>query len=266
MPRQARQQSNSMIYHVMLRGNEQKNIFLDDSDKIRFLDTLSRMKENGEYAVLAYCLMNNHVHLLVKEGTDSLQRSLKRISVSYVYYFNKKYKRIGHLFQDRYKSEAVENDPYIMAAVRYIHNNPVKAGITNIVEDYRWSSFRSYVDPEHKESSLVDSNFILSLFSDNKSVAVNLFKEFSADCDSDTFIDCKDEAGKLSPNKTPTEDIMASIDKLLNTKGYNRKSLRECKNKLLRNNLLREIKGMVDISIRDLSKVLGISKDIIFRA
>jgi len=125
----------------MLRGINRTEIFFDDEDRNRFIDTLQRMKEKGEYEIYAYCLMDNHVHLLIKEKREPINRAMKRIGVSYAYYFNKKYRRVGHLFQDRYRSEAVEKETYLLAAVRYIHNNPVIAGLVKRAGDYPWSSY-----------------------------------------------------------------------------------------------------------------------------
>ena len=90
MPRQARTKGNNGIYHAMVRGINKRDIFLDDSDRIKFIDTLRRMNTEGEYILYGYCLMDNHVHLLIKEAADPLHRTMKRIGVSYSYYFNKK--------------------------------------------------------------------------------------------------------------------------------------------------------------------------------
>ncbi len=103
MPRVGRELSKNGIYHVMLRRNEGREIFMDDEDRKRFIDTLYEKSKENEFLVLAYCLMDNHLHLLVREGDDLINRAMKRIGVSYVYYFNKKYRRSGHLFQDRFK-------------------------------------------------------------------------------------------------------------------------------------------------------------------
>jgi REP element-mobilizing transposase RayT len=85
--------------------------------------------------------MDNHVHLLINEGDDEIGKIMKRINISYSYYFNKKYGRIGHLFQDRFKSEGIDSDAYLLSVVRYIHNNPVKAGLVKNIEEYKWSSY-----------------------------------------------------------------------------------------------------------------------------
>ncbi len=131
MPRQQRSKSKSGYYHIMIRGNERKNIFLDEQDKSRFVEILNDKKKSVSFYLQAFCLMDNHVHLMISEGVDDIARVMKRITVSYVYYFNKKYKRIGHLFQDRFRSEVVEDDNYVLSLARYIHQNPVKAGIVN---------------------------------------------------------------------------------------------------------------------------------------
>lgn len=104
--------------------------------------------------------MDNHAHLLVNEGEDEISRIIKRIGTSYVYYFNKKYGRVGHLFQDRFKSEAIEDDSYLLAVVRYIHNNPVKAGIVKNASSYRWSSFNAYIE-EGIPQNFIDRDLVL---------------------------------------------------------------------------------------------------------
>ena len=139
MPRQARKKSESGIYHVILRGVNRQDIFYADSDKSRFVSTLSRFSKETGVEFIAYCLMSNHVHLLIRSGeqTDLL---IKKIASSYVYYFNRKYRRVGHLFQDRFRSEAVDTDAYLLTVTRYILLNPQKAGIS-VPENYPWSSW-----------------------------------------------------------------------------------------------------------------------------
>lgn len=107
VPRQARRKSESGIYHIILRGINQQQIFEDEEDSYRFLETLSKYKEQCGYEIYAYCLMGNHIHILLKEGKENLTLVLKRIAGSYVYWYNWKYRRSGHLFQDRFKSEPV---------------------------------------------------------------------------------------------------------------------------------------------------------------
>ena len=157
MPRQARKLSASGLYHVVVRGVSHQILFEEREDYVHYLDTLSRLKASEPFEILAYCLMDNHVHLLLQK-TDSLDRLMKRLTCSYAYYYNEKYERSGHLFQDRYRSEPIEDDPYLLAVVRYIHNNPPKAGIAKR-EDYPWSSWHEYVGTP----SLVNTSVILEM-------------------------------------------------------------------------------------------------------
>ena len=157
MPRGARVLSKSGYYHVVNRGVGRQILFEDEEDYLRFLDTMRRYLKEEPFELIAYCLMENHFHLLLHTG-DKLERIMKRLSCSYAYYFNEKYEREGHLFQDRFRSEPITDDSYLLAAVRYIHNNPVKAGICSR-EEYPWSSWHEYTD----RPDLVSTEIVLSI-------------------------------------------------------------------------------------------------------
>ena len=141
MSRNARKKSEIGIYHVMLRGIDKMNIFLCDSDYYIFLNHIKMAKERSNFLLLAYCLMTNHVHLLIKEGNEDLGDIIRRIAVGYAQYFNNKNGRIGHLFQNRFRSEPVNDERYLLVLLRYIHQNPVKAGIVKSIHEYKWSSY-----------------------------------------------------------------------------------------------------------------------------
>lgn len=154
MPRQTRKKSGTGIYHVMLRGINRQDIFEEEEDYLHFLRSMDGVidckDERGEAIpslghFYAYCLMPNHVHLLIQERTATIGEIVKRIAVSYAYYFNKKYFRNGHLFQDRFKSEPVDDMAYFKTLIRYIHQNPVHAGICRFENDYKWSSWHEYM-------------------------------------------------------------------------------------------------------------------------
>ena len=145
--------SGSGIYHVMMRGVNKQRIFERDGDYKLFLNRLwglvDPVDDNGMHVpalchVYAYCLMPNHVHLLLRERSESVSQCVKRLSVSYAQYYNNRYERVGHLFQGRFRSEPVGDMAYFVTLLRYIHQNPVKAGICSRVEDYRWSSWSEY--------------------------------------------------------------------------------------------------------------------------
>ena len=142
MPRAARKKSATGIYHVLVRGINQQRIFEYEDDFASYLRILERVKRDSPFVLYAYCLMDNHVHLLVGERNAPLSRVVQRIGVSYAYRFNQKHDRSGHLFQDRFKSQPVEDDAYFVTVLRYIHANPVKAGLCRSAEQYRWSSCR----------------------------------------------------------------------------------------------------------------------------
>ncbi|WP_371367633.1 hypothetical protein SRRS_14980 [Sporomusa rhizae] len=174
MPRTARKKSKNGIYHIMLRGINRQTIFEDDEDRIKFIDTLTHYKQKCGFNIFAYCLMDNHVHLILKENNEPIEKLMKRIGVSYVYWYNLKYKRIGHLFQDRYKSQVIEDDSYLLSVIRYIHQNPIKANITTAMGEYPWSSYVEYVG----HSSITDINFVLEIFSPSPEKARELFVEY----------------------------------------------------------------------------------------
>ena len=165
MPRRARKLSSTGIYHVMLRGINQQDIFEDEDDYLLFLAIIRECKDISKFELYAYCLMTNHVHLLLKTGEEPLELIFKRIGSRYVYWYNLKYQRIGHLFQDRYKSEAVEDDAYFLTVLRYIMQNPMKAGMETAPGNYQWSSYRSYLgEADH----LTDTGFAEGMFQCNK--------------------------------------------------------------------------------------------------
>jgi len=145
MARKAREKSEQNIYHVMLRGINRQQIFLDEEDNRHFLKVLWQCREVSGFTLMAYCLMGNHVHLLLQAGREPLEQVMKRIGTRYAMWYNSKYERIGHLFQDRYKSEAVKDDAYFVTVLRYILNNPVKAGLCVKATDYPLSSARDYM-------------------------------------------------------------------------------------------------------------------------
>ncbi len=160
MSRQARTVSKTGIYHVMVRGNNKQKIFLSDDDRRYFLRILIDCKEVTGCIIYAYCLMPNHVHFLLRPGEKPLDTIFRKIGTRYAGWFNHKYDRVGHLFQDRFKSENVEDERYFLTVLRYIMQNPVKAGMTTHPRNYRWSSFLDY---ENGSDCLVDIQYALSI-------------------------------------------------------------------------------------------------------
>ncbi len=132
------------MYHVIARGNERRAIFRDDRDREEYLSRLARSRERFGIKLLAYCLMDNHLHLAVERGPVALSRVMHSLHGAYTQWFNVRHGRVGHLFQGRYKALLVEKDRYLLALVRYIHENPVKARLVARPQEYLWSSDRHY--------------------------------------------------------------------------------------------------------------------------
>lgn len=137
--------SSTNIYHVVLRGVNKQTIFYETEDYKKFKYVLLDCREKKGFVLHAYCLMENHVHLLIETRKDNISNVMKSLEVRYVRWYNKKYGRVGHLFQNRFKSEPIEKERHFLCAVRYIINNPVKAGTAKYSYVYPWSSAIEYI-------------------------------------------------------------------------------------------------------------------------
>ena len=168
MPRPPRTYSNSKVYHIILKGIDDQDIFYDDRDREFFLKQISITKTEFNYMLYSYCLMSNHVHMVIKCQDIFLSKSVQSLLVRYVYYFNKKYKRKGPLVQNRFKSKQVENLQYFIDVCRYVHRNPENAGI-ELTQNYKWSSYKEYIGRKR----FVDKEVLLHYYDDD----VNKFIE-----------------------------------------------------------------------------------------
>jgi len=144
MPRKARIVSATGIYHIILRSVNQHIIFEEDSDYQKFLFIISDCKIKYNIDIYAYCLMDNHIHLILSSPPQELPSFFRSFGAKFVLWYNKKYMRTGHLFQERFHSEAIESHNYFLNALHYVHNNPVRANICRFPSDYRYSSYNAY--------------------------------------------------------------------------------------------------------------------------
>lgn len=160
MPRIARVCAAGYPHHITQRGNNKDEAFFDDEDRRFYLDALKRYRDRNKMKILAYCLMGNHVHVLaVPEKETSLARGMGGTNLLYTQYINRKYSRSGRLWQNRFFSTVVEEEPYLWAAMRYIERNPVRAGLVRRAEDYEWSSARAHVTGIKDDVLSDDSRF-----------------------------------------------------------------------------------------------------------
>ncbi len=163
MPRSARQHSETGFYHVMVRGNGKQILFECDSDREFYLTKLYFCFKSEGIVVLAWCLMDNHAHLLVLDNNWHLPTAMARANGAYARYYNERSGHVGHVFQDRYRCEPINNEKHLLEAFRYIHNNPEEARLSR-AENYRWSSYHEYMGSPR----LVDITIMLDIFGSRK--------------------------------------------------------------------------------------------------
>jgi len=247
MPRQARIRSTTGIYHIMKRGINRQDIFHDDEDKSTYLERLSSYKSNCEFKIYAYCLMNNHVHLLLKEGTVNISDVMKRIGASYVYWYNWKYDRIGHLFQDRYKSEPIDDETYLLTVLRYIHQNPVKVGLS--IDS--WTSYNDYLG----SSGITDVEEIFSLFSHKDNLARDEFIEYMDESNNDV---CLDVSERMRITDEEAKEIAREAGLI------SCQDLQQMENQK-RDTILGDLKR-AGLSIRQIERISGVNRGIILKA
>lgn len=246
MPRTARKKSKSGIYHIILRGINKQTVFYDDEDREVFLNRLKTVKEEKSYTIYAFCLMGNHIHLLVKEEEFEIGRIMQKILTSYIFWYNRKYERIGNLFQDRFKSEVVEDDSYLLSAVRYIHQNPIKAGLCQTVDEYKWSSHSAYLNDI---KSFVNKTFILGILG-----GIDVYKRFMIEAETKTFID--DTALPFVSD----EKIISKLNYILQK--HKITSLTNLEREP-QNEVIAMLRGIPGSSIRQISRVTGIPISIV---
>lgn len=176
MARKTRAEVEGGLYHVITRGNNRRRIFNSPADYEKFLSLLATQKSKLPFFLYAYCLMSNHVHLLIERQACEVGRIMHRLLTGYAQYYNWRHKRVGHLLQGRHKAILCQSDRYLTELVRYIHLNPVRAGIVDRPEDYRYNSHRAYLGLA--PSTIVDVDPVLRHFGVKKKTARERFQDF----------------------------------------------------------------------------------------
>lgn len=237
----------------MVRGVGKMEIFPLDTDKLIYLDHIGKVKKEMGFALLAYCLMGNHAHLLIRDERDGLSLAMKRIGIRYAQHFNKSYGRVGHVFQGRFKSQVIESLRQCLVCARYIHNNPVKAGIVPSAEHYPWSSYNAYISS--RKTPLVERELILSEYSADPNVARQELTRFTQALDREMYSFPEDEVRPCAVDQVRDlfrlENVTPTAFKQLNRKK--------------RSELVTAIKKETAASLRDLEEVLGVSKSSLAR-
>ena len=247
MPRRPRTMSSTGIYHIILRSVNQHLIFEEDSDYQKFLYVLSDCKMKYDIKVYAYCLMDNHIHLLLNSPADKLSIFFQSLGTRFVRWYNNKYLRTGHLFQDRYYSTSIESERAFLAAIVYIHNNPVKANMCRYPSEYRWSSCSAYYG---KKNSLIDTGLADRIAGNRDS----LLRFFSRDTDhsNDELFANDHRKQKLFLTDEKALEVFISTAKLSSTSEVNRL------NKVQRNRLVRELRNK-GLTVTQVARIMDIS-------
>lgn len=251
MPRAARQMSGTGIYHVMVRGINKQDIFIEQEDYLRYLDSLVRVRARSGCHIHGYCLMSNHVHLLLQAGNEDVGQVMKRIGASYVRWYNSKYQRVGHLFQDRFLSEAVEDDTYLLTVLRYIHQNPVKAGLAADCADYPWSSYPAYISPGMRANEVTETAFVLGIYG-----GVPQFIKSSAVLD--------DGKMRLEESDPPTDEaVVALVNSLLAGQAVPTVGMMK---KVERDNIIGRLKALGGVTNGQIARLTGLTLSAVQRA
>ena len=255
MARQGRERSKSGIYHVMVRGINRQDIFCDDEDRQQFMKILHRVKENSGCELYAYCLMDNHVHLLIKEKVDDISQVMKRLGVSYAQWYNQKQERCGYVFQDRYKSEAVEEDSYFLTVLRYIHQNALRAGIVATIDEYPWSSHRLYAD--RKYQALADIEFALGMFGTQEDAQITHYLQFMSETNNIEYLDTDERLRRTD------DEVRTALKQLLAGQSIHALTTMDRRE---RDEILSKLRLIDGTSIRQIARVTGLGKNVVAKA
>lgn len=253
MSRQARKLSQTGLYHIIFKGIGSQNIFEAPADYKKLKEIIVRVKEETEFELYAYCFMTNHVHLVIKEKEiGEISKIMTKILSHYATWFNKKYEREGALFANRYKSEPVEDERYYFSLVRYIHQNPLKAGMVENLKSYPHSSYGEYVKDA---ADMTDIDFLLDMLDKNRKNAIKLFAELNEVADKETYE--INESRRLS--SAQVRRIIISY-----TDGVEPGKIKAMP-KDIRNKIIKELIQEKHISKSALERALGISRVTIAR-
>lgn len=177
MSRPLRIEFANALYHVTARGDRREDIFDDDVDRLAFLETLEQVVDQFNWICHAYCLMDNHYHLLIQTPDGNLSKGMRQLNGVYTQASNRRHKRVGHLFQGRFKAILVDSDAYLLELSRYIVLNPVRAGMLKKVGQWRWSSYRACVGLEEAPAWLAVDG-LLAQFAKRRSLAQERYAQF----------------------------------------------------------------------------------------
>jgi REP element-mobilizing transposase RayT len=254
MPRKPRTFSSTGIYHIILRSVNQRIIFEEDSDYHKFLFVLRECTKKYDVLVYAYCLMDNHVHLLMKIPPDNMSAFFQSLGTRFVRWYNNKYMRIGHLFQDRYYSVAIEDDRAFLSVIAYIHNNPIKANICSFCSQYRWSSFNAYYG---ENTSFIDVSLAYNI-AGSKAALIQFFAKEPINSENELFSDDHRDSQHFLTDERAIRVFksLTHLSSLSDTKDLSKKQ---------RDTFIRQLKDE-HMTIKQISRLMDVSEKTVRRA
>ncbi|MDD4835205.1 MAG: transposase [Lutispora sp.] len=216
MARDARREYEGGIYHVIARGNNKEYIFKEEQDKGYFIKIVKEAI-GVEYQLFGYVLMDNHYHFIIQRHDREMHQLMHQINNKYSKYFNNKYKRVGHVFQSRYKSIQVQDERYLLSLLRYVHRNPVRAGICKSVSDYKWSSNYFY---ERNRRTFINIDIVLDMISLDRNNAIVRYMEYMGNNEEDelNFDEKKvigDDAYEIMMSARKVKPVRKRLDEIL---------------------------------------------------
>lgn len=266
MARPLRIEFAGAIYHITSRGNAREAIFFDDVDRISFLDLLLEVNKKYKFITHAYCLMDNHYHIVIETALNNLSKGMRQLNGVYTQRFNKRHRRVGHIFQGRFKAVLVQKDAHLLELIRYVILNPVRAHLVSSPDSYRWSSYLLKIKGAHL---CLTTDFILSLFGKYPKSALRKYRQFIQDgidkeapkIKSQLFIGDDDFVKELA-SYLDQEDELTEIPR--SQRYAHRPSLiklfnkRQVENKAIRNKRIKEAVLNWGYSQKEVADVLGL--------
>lgn len=255
MVRKPRQTSPTKYYHVMMRGNNRESVFQKYEQKHYFAELLKNTEMDSPLEIASYCIMNNHVHILAYGEIEDLSEAFKKINIQYAMVYNIKNERVGHVFQDRFRSETVRDDTYFLQVIRYIHNNPVTAKIIEKPEEYIWTSYREFLARRPTVVSPNQMDFINGLFAHN----LEHFKEFHFNRDYNEYLDTDED---IEQNRS---EIIRAIFKDISSSSENKEISSLLNSEEAKKEAVRKLLKETSLSHRRIASLIGVNSSMVHR-
>lgn len=256
MPRIARESLESGFFHVMVQGINKEKIFNKTEDKKKYIQLIKIFLEKQEIELIAYCVMNNHVHMIIySEKINELTKFMERLNTTYAVYYNKKENRVGYVFRNRFESKSLYNQDYLTKCIKYVHMNPVKAGIVKKEKDYLYSSYNDYIN----KNGIVTKELLEKIFNSS----YNYLKEFlEIEYTEELFEDFEKEEISIDEIKERIENFIEKEEITIQELREDKRLIKKFYNSLKIKPSKAELARQIGVTREKLSKILNDYKEI----